>query len=291
MHKMKHCTFCIAALFSILLVSYASCFQMSMPASLAVIKGKSKSTPSSLTMSKEIINQEITNPRKEGLALMLDDGTRKSHSVAQNSAFVTGFFKGLSSRDSYAKLLTSLYFVYMAMEEAFDITTEGMVKKMDSHELRRIQALSDDMEYFYGSEWKSKIFPSMATQKYVKRVREVAQNYPRLLIAHQYTRYLGDLFGGQMMGSMANKSLDLSYGKGTAFYTFEGIENTGDFINEWYRQLNELDLSDGEKEDIVNEANLVFDLNIDILNEIEGSPWKTITSLVWKSLKEKLSIS
>jgi heme oxygenase len=250
---------------------------------------KSKSTPSSLlTMSKEVTVNLETNPRKEGLAFMLDDGTRKSHSVAQNSAFVTGFFKGLSSRDSYAKLLTSLYFVYLAMEEAFDTTTESMVTKMDCTELRRIQALSDDMEYFYGKEWKSKIVPSVATQKYVSRVKEVAQECPRLLIAHQYTRYLGDLFGGQMMGSMANKSLDLSYGKGTAFYTFEGIKDTRDFINKWYRELNELDLTDQEKEDIVNEANLVFDFNIDILNEIEGSPWKTIMSLAWKSLKEKL---
>ena len=31
--------------------------------------------------------------RGEGLALLLDDGTRKSHSVAENTAFVTGFFR------------------------------------------------------------------------------------------------------------------------------------------------------------------------------------------------------
>ena len=28
----------------------------------------------------------------------------------------------------------------------------------------------------------------------------MAKESPHLLIAHQYTRYLGDLFGGQMMG-------------------------------------------------------------------------------------------
>jgi len=32
--------------------------------------------------------------RAEGLALLLDDGTRKSHSLAENTAFVNGFFKG-----------------------------------------------------------------------------------------------------------------------------------------------------------------------------------------------------
>merc|ERR1712050_45776 len=44
------------------------------------------------------------NPRKVGLALQLDDGTRKSHSMAQNTAFVTGFFKGLANRQAYGAL-------------------------------------------------------------------------------------------------------------------------------------------------------------------------------------------
>ena len=35
----------------------------------------------------------VVSARSTGLALQLDDGTRKSHSVAENTAFVTGFFK------------------------------------------------------------------------------------------------------------------------------------------------------------------------------------------------------
>ena len=54
----------------------------------------------------------VTNPRLSGLALMLDDGTRKSHSMAENTQFVSGFFKGLADRDSYRSLITSLYLVY-----------------------------------------------------------------------------------------------------------------------------------------------------------------------------------
>ena len=230
------------------------------------------------------------NPRKEGLALQLDDGTRKSHSVAQNSAFVTGFFKGLSNRDSYSKLLTSLYFVYVAMEDAFDATPEATVKQMDNTELRRVQACSEDMEYFYGPGWKNKIQPSAAAKKYVARVKEVAENKPRLLIAHQYTRYLGDLFGGQMMGGMATKSLNLNEEKGIAFYTFDEIDSASDFISTWYRKLNALDLTEEEKEEIVDEANLVFDLNIEILQELEGSPFQAIFSFAWKSFREKVGL-
>ena len=42
-----------------------------------------------------------------------------------------------------------------------------------------------------------------------------AAESPELLVAHQYTRYLGDLFGGQMMGGMARSSLKLDDALGT----------------------------------------------------------------------------
>lgn len=244
--------------------------------------------PSMHLQSTEAAIEE--NPRKIGLALQLDDGTRKSHSVAESTAFVSGFFKGLSTKDSYSNLMTSLYFVYDAMEDEFDKTSESTVKAMDYPELRRLEAAELDMDYFYGGDWKNKIQPSPATKKYVARIREVAQSDPKLLIAHQYSRYLGDLFGGQMMSGMATKSLNLDEGKGIAFYQFDDINSTGDFITAWYRRLNELDLTEKEKQDIVDEGNLVFALNIEIFEELEGSPFSAVLKYAWKSFKEKLGM-
>lgn len=232
---------------------------------------------------------EIENPRKSGLALMLDDGTRKSHSVAQNTQFVTGFFKGLADRDSYKALLTSLFFVYESMEEAMDKTDDDGVQALDYPALRRLEPLKEDMAFFYGRNWQGRIRPSPETQSYIARVQEVAETKPYLMIAHQYTRYLGDLFGGQMMGGMASRSLGLENGDGTAFYTFGGIQSTNDFITEWYQRLNELELSEGQKQEIVDEANLVFDLNVGLLQELEGSPLKAMLTLAIKSLKENLT--
>lgn len=246
---------------------------------------------------------EVLNPRKVGLALMLDDGTRKSHSMAQNSAFVTGFFKGLASRESYKALLTSLYFVYTAMEDAMaDTNTDDRVKMMDDDVLRRVPSLQQDLNYFYNidnasnnvvsGEWKSQIRPSLATQAYVTRIRQVAQNpeLSYLLLAHQYTRYLGDLFGGQMMGGMASKSLELTDDNGVAFYKFDNITDTTDYITSWYTRLNQLNLTQEQKENIIEEANYVFDLNIGILQELDGSPLKAIWTLFLNTLRQKLNI-
>jgi len=87
----------------------------------------------------------VDSPRSTGLALQLDDGTRKSHSFAQNSAFVTGFFRGIETRESFGKLVSTLYFVYRAMEKAFDEASDERVRTMDSKPLRRLAELEIDM--------------------------------------------------------------------------------------------------------------------------------------------------
>jgi hypothetical protein len=96
-------------------------------------------------------NVTLDNPRQTGMALMLDDGTRKSHSMAENTQFVTGFFKGLANRNSYRSLMTTLYYVYKAQEEAMDNTHETCVQILDYPELRRLESLKKDMEFIYGT--------------------------------------------------------------------------------------------------------------------------------------------
>eukprot|EP00984_Skeletonema_dohrnii_P017138 scaffold7737_cov71-Skeletonema_dohrnii-CCMP3373.AAC.2 len=173
------------------------------------------------------------------------------------------------------------------MEEAMEKSTDEGVKALDYPTLRRSESLKKDMDFFYGEKWQDDIQPSPAAKAYVSRINEIAETEPYLMVAHQYTRYLGDLFGGQMMSGMARRSLSLENGDGTAFYTFDDIPSAKDFITEWYTSLNALDLTQQQKEDIVDEANLVFALNIDVLQELTGSPLKAMLTLAVNSLKEK----
>lgn len=86
-----------------------------------------------------------TTARSEGLALALDDGTRKSHSVAENTAFVTGFFRGMSNEKSFSRLVCALYYIYEAMESSLDNTENAEAKALDYPELRRLPFLEKDM--------------------------------------------------------------------------------------------------------------------------------------------------
>ena len=243
-----------------------------------------------VSQTMEIKPVAETSARATGLALALDDGTRKSHSVAENTAFVTGFFRGIATKTAFSQLVCSLYFVYEAMEKSFDETKDAGVKALDYNSLRRMPALEEDMAYYFGTEWRSTVRPSTATQEYASRVRKIAGTQPHLLIAHMYTRYLGDLFGGQMMGGMARRSLSLDDGRGTAFYQFDEIPAAKPFIEKWYTQLNALELSDKQKQEIVDEANLVFALNIKLFDELDGNPAKALWALASDALKRALGI-
>jgi len=243
---------------------------------------------SQLTGVRMALSTQTTSARSSGLALALDGGTRKSHSAAENTAFVAGFFRGISNEATFVKLVTSLWFVYDTMESSFDAATDKSVRAMDYPALRRKHALEQDLAHFYGSDWRQLVQPSIATKAYVEHIKKVADGDKQwLLVAHMYTRYLGDLFGGQMMMGMATKSLNLDGGKGVEFYKFDQIADNKAFIEDWYSQANQLPLSDEEKAALVEEANVVFRYNIAIFEELDGNAIKAMFSLALASLRDK----
>lgn len=138
-------------------------------------------------------------------------------------------------------------------------------------ELGRLQCLEEDMEFYFGEDWKEQVPMSDATKDYVNRIHEVADKDPALLIAHHYTRYLGDLSGGQILRKMAMKAMDLpSTGEGVQFYVFENITDAKKFKNMYRSRLDGLNIDKVKSDEIVKEANYVFMLNIYLFQEIDA---------------------
>lgn len=132
-------------------------------------------------------------------------------------------------------------------------------------ELHRRDALAKDLEYFYGEDWESKISCSAATKPYVDRIHEVGRNDPVLLVAHAWTRYMGDLSGGQILKKVAQRALKLPpTGEGLNFFHFEGIHNPTAFKRLYRSRMNELEVDAETKEKLLDEANLAFKYNMDV---------------------------
>lgn len=221
------------------------------------------------------------------LATMLREGTKKSHSMAENMGFIKCFLKGVVEKNSYRKLAANLYFVYGAMEEEMEnLQNHPIVGKIYFPELNRQSSLAKDLQFYYGSNWKNEIQITPSGQAYVDRIRYIAKNSPELFAAHSYTRYLGDLSGGQILKNIAQKAMNLD-SEGTAFYEFETISDEKAFKNMYRQALNDLPVDEDTAQKIVDEANDAFGMNMKMFQELEGNLIMAIGKMLFNTLTSR----
>jgi len=221
------------------------------------------------------------------LATMLREGTKKSHSMAENMGFIKCFLKGVVEKNSYRKLAANLYFVYGAMEAEMErLKDHPIVSKIYFPELNREASLAKDLQFYYGANWQNEIQITPNGQAYVDRIHEIANTSPELFAAHSYTRYLGDLSGGQILKNIAQKAMNLGE-EGTAFYNFETIDDEKEFKNKYRQALNDLPVDLETAEKIVDEANSAFKMNMKMFEELEGNLIMAIGKMLFNSLTSR----
>ena len=137
---------------------------------------------------------------------------------------------------------------------------------------------------YYGANWREEIKLSKAGKKYVDRIREISANQPELLIGHSYTRYLGDLSGGQILKTISQRAMNLNGSDGVAFYEFPTIEDEKAFKNEYRESLGEAPVDDAIANAIVEEANDAFGINMELFQELEGNLIKAVGVMLFNSL-------
>tara|TARA_B100000676_G_C17948327_1_gene770548 strand:+ start:151 stop:834 length:684 start_codon:yes stop_codon:yes gene_type:complete len=218
----------------------------------------------------------------------IKEGTKKSHSAAENTTFVASFLRGVVNKESYKKLVSDLYFVYSAMEEEVEnLKDHPIIGRIQLSDLNRVDALEQDLRFYYGPIWRSLVTPSEACNQYVNRIREVAKNEPELLVGHHYTRYLGDLSGGQILKGIAEKALALGDGQGLKFYDFEKIKDVKAYKAHYRGILNTLDLDQHQVNAIIVEANYAFRLNMYMFDTLEGNWFKSLLQIFISSIFKK----
>lgn len=127
------------------------------------------------------------------------------------------------------------------------------------------------MAFWYGPRWQEAIPYTQATKRYVQRLQEVGRAEPELLVAHAYTRYLGDLSGGQVLKKIAQKALNLpSSGEGLAFFTFPNIASATKFKQLYRSRMNTLEMTPEVRQRVLDEAKTAFLLNIQLFEELQG---------------------
>jgi len=207
------------------------------------------------------------------LATQLREGTKQSHTAAENTAFMKCFLKGIVEWEPFRKLIAELYFVYRTLEaEMRRHRDHPVVGPMYFPELDREANLAKDLAFYYGDNWQNEIAVSPAGVNYVNRILELSNTEPALLIAHAYVRYMGDLSGGQSLKNIVRSALNLPADRGTGLHEFEQIptvEARRAFKGKYRDALNSLPVDETLAQKIVDEANLAFLMNRNVMHELE----------------------
>jgi heme oxygenase len=206
------------------------------------------------------------------LASQLREGTKKAHTMAENTGFVSCFLKGVVDKASYRTLVADLWFVYCAMEEEIGaLADHPVVGPIGFPELNRRESLERDLAFYFGSGWRQQIQATAGAQDSVARIRRVAQESPELLVGHHYTRSLGDLSGGQILKNIAQKAMNLGEHDGLRFYEFDSIADEKAFKTSYRAVLDNLPIDQAMADRIVEEANQAFHCNMKMFQELEGN--------------------
>jgi heme oxygenase len=198
----------------------------------------------------------------------LRERTWSSHGDSEGADFMSDLMSGRGTRDDYIALVAQHFFIYEALEAAAETMADNEIAApFISPHLTRLPAIEADLEFLLGPEWREAVSPLPTTQRYVDRINGVAAVWPGGFIAHHYTRYLGDLSGGQAIGRALDRTYDLG-GAGTAFYDFAGVAKPKPYKDAYRARLDALGTSPDDKGRIVEEVKVAFGLNQALFNEL-----------------------
>ncbi|WP_166843893.1 heme oxygenase (biliverdin-producing) [Isoptericola sp. BMS4] len=194
------------------------------------------------------------------LSARLREGTRAEHAEAESEGFVERLLAGDLDVHAYADLAVQQHAIYTALERAGErMRHDDRGRALVFDALTRVPAIERDLAHLYGPGWRDTARVLPATEQYVDRLRAVGGDLPSYA-AHAYTRYLGDLSGGQVVKRMLQRHYGLSVA-GLEFYTFPAIDKVKPFKDLYRERLDALALDAAEADAAVAEAQVAFRLN------------------------------
>jgi heme oxygenase len=206
-------------------------------------------------------------PEADRLSARLRAATRADHDAAQGSGFLDALAAGRLPRAAYADLAAQHWFIYETLERAARaMAGDPVAGEFVLPELVRLPALSADLEFLAGPHWAGSVAPLPATEAYRARLREVAFHRPSAFVAHHYTRYLGDLSGGQYLGPSIARAYGLE-GDGHRFFVFDGVRPPA-FRARYREMLDRVAWPPAEEDAFLAEVSEAYRHNIDVLAEL-----------------------
>lgn len=188
----------------------------------------------------------------------LRERTMADHGDAEGSTLMRDLVAGTLDRGRMGQMLAQHLLVYRALEErGRALAADPVVAPFLLPGLERTAALEADVALLLGPDAAGTVTALPGTAAYLDRL-EALGGWAGGFVAHHYTRYLGDLSGGQHIRRVVERAYpDLPI----RFYTFEAVESPKALKDRYRQLLDEAPWSVDEQDRIVAEVREAYALN------------------------------
>jgi len=202
----------------------------------------------------------------------LRERTWTSHGDSEGADFMHDLMTGKGTRDDYIALVAQHYFIYEALEAAAArFANDPIAAPFISEQLTRLPALEADLRFLLGADWRDEIAPLPTTVRYVDRINEIAdEGWAGGFIAHHYTRYLGDLSGGQAIAKLMARQFGFET-NGIGFYIFDQIASPKHFKDTYREQLDAVAWDAVERERVIDEVLAAYRFNTELFVDLSAA--------------------
>lgn len=199
------------------------------------------------------------------LSAAMRAGSMAEHKAAEGSTFVERLLAGRIDERGYVQFLGRLRIIYSALESVGRaLRDDPIAGAVHDPALERLAALDDDIDFWSGGTHP--LISSKAADAYADRL-EGSAAWGGLYVAHHYTRYLGDLSGGQAFKAVLTREFALG-DRGVGFYSFTGVPKPKPYKDAYRARLDTLDLGPDDKARVVSEVKVAFNLNQQLFAEL-----------------------
>lgn len=211
-----------------------------------------------------LLETAVTAP----LSVAMREGSMAEHKQAEGSVFVERLLAGEVDEHGYLQFLGRLRQIYAAMESVgAALAADPIAAAAYDTRLLRLPSIEADLEHWAGGA--PVVIDSPAADAYVARL-EASAEWGGLYLAHHYTRYLGDLSGGQVFGTVLRREFGLGE-VGASFYKFTEIPKPKPYKDAYRARMDDLGLDSEQIDRIVEEVKVAFNLNQALFQELSGN--------------------
>jgi heme oxygenase (biliverdin-producing, ferredoxin) len=196
------------------------------------------------------------------VSTLMRECSMQDHKAAENVHFITHLMKGELSKAHYVEYLVQLAHVYRALERKLPDGTS-----LPFHAgFKRFELMIQDLENLGVFDLDSKPVLT-ATVEFVNHLDALGGVEDIRLLAHHYTRYLGDLSGGQAIGVLMCRHYGLEANQ-LSFYDFSNLGDPVPIKRDYRKALDLLELDQPALEQLLEEVRLAFRFNTRLFEEL-----------------------